>query len=110
MAKAIAAKYLDNTGTYQPYVDAQGEGTYTEPGESGLPVAAPSGNGGEATDSSEPVGRVVAVQESMIAGSEMVPVYEVAQERGACPTCGSSQMYFSEGCVTCVVCGFSECG
>ncbi len=110
IAKAIAAKYLDNTGTYQPYVDAQGEGTYTEPGESGLPVAAPSGNGGEATDSSEPVGRVVAVQESMIAGSEMVPVYEVAQERGACPTCGSSQMYFSEGCVTCVVCGFSECG
>ena len=46
----------------------------------------------------------------LIAGSEMVPVYEVAQERGACPTCGSSQMYFSEGCVTCVVCGFSECG
>jgi len=111
IAKAISAKYLDNTGTYQPYVDAQGEGTYTEAGGAGvLPGTSPTPGNGGPSGAARPVGLVVAVQESMIAGDEMVPIYDVAQERGACPTCGSSQMYFSEGCVTCVVCGFSECG
>jgi ribonucleoside-diphosphate reductase alpha chain len=28
---------------------------------------------------------------------------------GTCPDCGS-QLEFAEGCVKCVVCGFSECG
>ena len=28
---------------------------------------------------------------------------------GACPDCGS-QLAFIEGCATCHVCGFSECG
>ena len=28
---------------------------------------------------------------------------------GACPDCGS-QLEFAEGCVTCKVCGYSECG
>ncbi len=111
IAKAIAAKYLDNTGSYQPYVDAQGEGTYSEAGVTGeLPLGSSTPGDGDPADSTPPAGPVVAVQESMIAGHEMVPVYDVAQERGACSTCGSSQMYFSEGCVTCVVCGFSECG
>jgi ribonucleoside-diphosphate reductase alpha chain len=107
IGKAIAAKYLDNTGSYQPYIDAQGEGTYTEDAQ---PKSSSTDSNKRKDSSPRPNGAVIAVQESMIAGREMVPVYDVAQEQGACPTCGGSQMYFSEGCVTCVVCGFSECG
>ncbi len=29
---------------------------------------------------------------------------------GACPSCGGSHLAFREGCKTCYVCGFSECG
>jgi ribonucleoside-diphosphate reductase alpha chain len=31
-------------------------------------------------------------------------------DMGACPDCGSGQLAFEEGCKTCHVCGYSECG
>jgi ribonucleoside-diphosphate reductase alpha chain len=31
-------------------------------------------------------------------------------DMGACPECGSGQLAFEEGCKTCHVCGYSECG
>ena len=106
IAHAVSAKYLEDDGSYRPYVDLQGEGTYTEAG---------SANGGfenpaeSAPRQQSAAAKVTAVQGSMFQ-QEFVPVYESAQEQGACTNCGSSQMYFSEGCVTCVVCGHSHCG
>jgi len=29
---------------------------------------------------------------------------------GSCPECGAGQLSFSEGCVTCHICGYSQCG
>ncbi len=29
---------------------------------------------------------------------------------GACPSCGSSQLHYAEGCVKCLSCGYSDCG
>ncbi len=37
-------------------------------------------------------------------------VDHAAQTLGACPDCGAGQLVFEEGCKTCYVCGFSECG
>ena len=104
IAKAVGAKYLENDGSYRPYVDLQGEGTYTEAAavEPGYETV------GDPSTKPAAAARVTAVQGSMFQ-QEFVPVYESAQEQGACPSCGSSQMYFAEGCATCVVCGYSQC-
>ena len=36
-------------------------------------------------------------------------IQNAEQHAGACPDCGS-QLEFTEGCVKCHVCGYSECG
>ena len=103
-----ATKYLHGDGSYQPYVDAQGEGTYTDVLPNGTTTTRPIGAEPGERPAKKPNGGVIAVQSSLFQ-EEMVPVYQASQERGACPNCGSSQMYFSEGCSTCVVCGHSDC-
>jgi ribonucleoside-diphosphate reductase alpha chain len=105
IAHSISAKYLEDDGSYRPYVDLQGEGTYTSIGTEDSEFAQ------QETSPKHPqsmAAKVTALQGSMFQ-EELVPVYESAQEQGACANCGSSQMYFSEGCVTCVVCGHSQC-
>ena len=108
ISKAIAAKYLTEEGAYQPYVDAQGEGTYTEVLPDGTTATKPIAGAEPARAGRRPNGELTALQSSLFE-KDMVPVYAATQERGACTNCGSSQMYFSEGCSTCVVCGHSEC-
>jgi ribonucleoside-diphosphate reductase alpha chain len=105
IAHAVSAKYLEDDGSYRPYVDFQGEGTYTEveSANRGFEKSAESSQQQQSASV-----KVTAVQGSMFQ-EEFVPVYESTQEQGACANCGSSQMYFSEGCVTCVVCGHSQC-
>ncbi|MCY4110237.1 MAG: TSCPD domain-containing protein, partial [Chloroflexi bacterium] len=101
IGRAISSKYLKEDGAYKPYVDLQGEGTYTNGGTTEeVQTPAPS--------KSPTRPKVTALQGAMFQ-QEFVPVYDSAQEQGACVSCGSSQMYFSEGCATCVVCGHSQC-
>ena len=101
IGRAISSKYLKEDGAYKPYVDLQGEGTYTNGGTTEeVQTPAPS--------KSPTRSKVTALQGAMFQ-QEFVPVYDSAQEQGACVSCGSSQMYFSEGCATCVVCGHSQC-
>ena len=105
IARGISTKYLEEDGSYKPYVDLQGEGTYTNGGPANEGFETPAH---AAQSRQSPRAKVTAVQGAMFQ-QEFVPVYESAQEQGACVSCGSSQMYFSEGCVTCVVCGHSQC-
>ncbi len=105
IARGISTKYLEEDGSYKPYVDLQGEGTYTNGGPANEGFETPAH---AAQSRQSPRAKVTAVQGAMFQ-QEFVPVYESAQEQGACVSCGSSQMYFSEGCVKCVVCGHSQC-
>jgi ribonucleoside-diphosphate reductase alpha chain len=56
--------------------------------------------------SSEPM----AVTQSVVRSNEQIILSGMAEALvGSCPDC-SSQLEFSEGCVKCPVCGYSECG
>ncbi|MDZ7780478.1 MAG: vitamin B12-dependent ribonucleotide reductase [Gemmatimonadota bacterium] len=59
-----------------------------------VPVSSESGNDGGARPEPSP---------STHHGPELF-------DMGACPDCGSGQLAFEEGCKTCHVCGYSECG
>ena len=52
----------------------------------------------------------VAVTQSLVRSNEQMILTGMAEALvGSCPDC-SSQLEFSEGCVKCPVCGYSECG
>jgi ribonucleoside-diphosphate reductase alpha chain len=57
--------------------------------------------------------RITQTVNADVAGSELgvLSLNQIGREAfmGTCPDCGS-QLEFAEGCVKCVVCGFSECG
>ncbi|MEM4134670.1 MAG: hypothetical protein QXV73_05680, partial [Candidatus Micrarchaeia archaeon] len=39
-----------------------------------------------------------------------VPVEEYENNLGKCPACGKKGAIYEEGCIKCLLCGYSKCG
>ena len=108
VAHAIAQRLNVENDGFVPMVDLQGEGTYAPPSVStnGDPPSGPLAQPAE-TPKQAP-----ALAKGQAASTLGFVTASASQEgfAGACPSCGSSQLAYAEGCVKCLSCGYSDCG